>query len=112
MNIKTVLMAGLIAFSVPAAADFETVVAAYEVQLADLRLPGTANGTLSFKACEKCEYQTVRVTSETRYQANNRDFTLQAFRDQMAGIKNPKQQSVTVLHHLESDTITALRVTF
>ena len=112
MNIRILLSAALIALSVPAAADFVTVIEAYEVQLADLRLPGNTNGTLSFKACAECEYQTVRVTSATLYEANNRGFTLEDFRNELAHAPDPRNQSVTVLHHLESDTITALRVTF
>lgn len=112
MNFRKLLTVLLIASSVPAAADFVTVVEAYEVQLADLRLPGNTNGTLAFKACAECEYQTVRVTAATRYVANNRAFSLQDFRVEMAGVPSPEDQSVTVLHHLESDTITAVKLTF
>jgi hypothetical protein len=112
MNIRILLSAALIALGVPAAADFVTVVEAYEVQLADLRLPGNNNGTLSFKPCSDCDYRTVRVTAATRYEANDRGFTLEDFRKELTHVRNPADQSVTVLHHLQSDTITALRVTF
>lgn len=112
MRIRTLLAAALIGMTVPAAADFVTVVEAYEVQLEDLRLPGNAGGTLAFRPCEDCDYMTVRVTASTRYEANEQSFTLEAFRQELARVSDPDQQSVTVMHHLESDTITAVRVSF
>lgn len=108
MHIRKVLIAALAFLSVPAAADFETVIEAHEVVLADLRLPGAAGGTLSFKPCVSCSYQTVRVTAETRYVANGRTYTLEEFRRELEKVADPGSEWLTVMHHLESNTITAV----
>jgi hypothetical protein len=112
MHIRALLAVVIIGLSIPVAADFVTVVEAYEVQLADLRLPGNTGGTLAFRPCAQCDYQTVRVTSSTRYEVNNRSFTLETFRNELERVPEPQDQSVTVMHHLQSDTITAVRLTF
>jgi hypothetical protein len=109
---KTLIIAILLCFGVPAAAEFVLVAEAHEVALRDLRLPGNANGTLSFKPCETCDYQTVRVTAATEYEANGRLYPLQEFRGQLENVRNPAGVTATVLHHLESDTIKAVRVKF
>jgi biopolymer transport protein ExbD len=98
--------------SLPAVAGFEVVSKAHEVSLADLRLPGSTSGTLTFKACEQCDYKTIRVTASTQYQVNRRSVGLEDFRKQLANIRNRRETTVTVLHHLESDTIKAIRVRY
>lgn len=112
MHIRTLLAAVLIGASLPAAAGFVTIVEAYEVQLSDLRLPGSTGGTLAFRPCAQCDYETVRVTSSTRYEVNNKSYTLEAFRQELERVRDPDEQSVTVMHHLKSDTITAVQVSF
>ena len=112
MTIRTVFLALLLGFCLPAAANFEVVSKAHEVSLADLRLPGNANGTLSFRPCATCDYETVRVTAATVYEANKRAVELEDFRTALGNIRNRREVTVTVLHHLESDTIKAVRVRY
>jgi hypothetical protein len=110
--IRMLFIAALAALSVPAAADLVVVSKAHEVSLENIRLPGSTNGTLSFKPCETCDYQTVRVTAATRYEANEQSFDLEAFRKELEGIRNPREETATVLHHLKSDTIVAVQIIF
>jgi len=110
MHIRKLLVLVLLGLSVAAAADFRTITEAYEVDLGDLRLPGSENGTLTFKQCFDCERQTLRVTGKTRYLINDRDFALAEFKKQLKRVRNRKDQNVAVLHHLESNTIEAVRV--
>jgi hypothetical protein len=112
MLIRTMLIAMLLCASVTATADFVTVSMAHEVALTDLRLPASTHGTLSFKPCDTCSFQTVRVTAATRYEVNNRDFDLAAFQEELERVPNREEETVTVLHHLESNTIEAVRVKF
>jgi hypothetical protein len=112
MTIRALLAAALVCLSMQAGADFRVVSEAHEVSLTDLRLPGNANGTLSFKSCETCSYQTVRVTAATQYEANNSRLDLEAFRQELERIREPRKVTATVLHHLRSDTIQAIRVKF
>lgn len=112
MRIRAILFALAMCLSLPAAANFEIVSKAHEVSLADLRLPGSTAGTLTFKPCRDCDYQTVRVTAATQYEVNKQSVTLEAFRNQLASIRNRRETIVTVLHHLESDTVKAVRVRY
>lgn len=89
---------------------FPVVVKAYEAELRSMRLPGSTNGTLSFKPCSECEYKTVRVSPNTRYEANGETYHLEDFRQAVAALGR-SHTAVTVKHHLESDLITAIRVT-
>ncbi len=110
MHSRKVLVLVLLGLSLVAAADFRTITEAYEVDLSDLRLPGSENGTLTFKQCSDCEAQTLRVTSKTRYVINDRHFALVEFKEQLKTVRNRKDQNVSVLHHLESNTIKAVKV--
>ena len=112
MNIRLLIATVLVCLSFQASADFTVVSEAYEVSLRDIRLPGSASGTLAFKACESCDYATVRVTTTTQYEANNNILDLEAFRKEVDRIRNPRDVTATVLHHLESNTIQAIRIKF
>ncbi len=110
MHIRKLLILVLLELSLAAAADFRTITEAYEVDLSDLRLPGSENGTLNFRRCSDCEAQTLRVTGKTRYLINDSDFALAEFKKQLKRVRNRKDQNVSVLYHLESNTITTIEV--
>ncbi len=110
MHSRKLLVLVLLGLSLAAAADFRTITEAYEVALSDLRLPGSENGTLTFKQCADCEMQTLRVTGQTRYLINDGDFALAEFKEQLKRVRKQKNQNVSVLHHLESNTIKAVKV--
>ncbi len=110
MHSRKLLALVLFGLSLTAAADFRTITEAYEVDLTDLRVPGSENGTLTFKQCSDCGAQTVRVTGKTRYLINDRDFALAEFKEQLKRVRKRNDQNVSVLHHLESNTIKAVKV--
>jgi len=107
---RKLLILVLLGLSVSAAADLTTITAAYEVAVSDLRLPVSENGTLTFKQCPDCEAQTLRVTGRTRYLLDDRNVELAEFKNQLRRVRNRKTVAVTVMHHLESNTITAISV--
>ncbi len=110
MYIRKLLVLVLLGLSLATAADFRTITEAYEVDLSDLRLPRSENGKLTFRQCSDCEPETLRVTVQTRYLINDRVFTLVEFKKQLKLVRSRKDQIVAVLHHLESDTIKAIKV--
>lgn len=110
MKIQKLLALALLGLSFSAAADFTTLTAGYEVAIGDLRLPRSTGGTLTFRRCPDCERETVRVNSKTRYVLNDRDLELKEFREEIKDIRNNKYEGATVMHHLESNTITAVMV--
>ncbi len=107
MHIRKLLAVVLLGLSLSAAADFTTITEAYEVAVGDLRMPRNTGGTLTFKQCSDCELQTLLVTSKTRYVLNDRDVELAEFKERLAGARN---KTATVMHHLESNIITAVMV--
>ena len=63
MKIKILITAIVLTLAMPAVAEFKTVQLAHEVALSDLRLPSHPSGTIGFKGCSECEYQTERVSA-------------------------------------------------
>jgi len=110
MHIRKYLALALLGLSLPAAAGFSTVTQAYEVPLSELRLPGNAHGTLGFKECSDCDSQTIRVNRNTRYVLNGRTVTLAMFRSKVDGTRRGRDVAAIVLHHLESNVITGIKV--
>ena len=107
MQIQKLIAVILLALSFSATADFVTVTEAYEVAASNLTMPVNEVGTLKFKQCDDCEWQTVMVNGGTQYVLNGANVALNEFKVQIAGANN---KTVTVLHHLESNRITAVKV--
>ncbi len=107
MHIPKLIALVLIGLSFSATADFTTLTEAYEVDVSELRMPRNAGGTLTFRQCADCESLTLLVNSRTRYVLNDRDVELTEFKERIAGARN---ETATVLHHLESNTITAVKI--
>ena len=110
MHIRKLLGLVLLGLSLSATADFTTVTAAYEVAVSDLTMPLNEGGTLKFKQCAECEWQTLLVNSSTNYVLNGSYIALDDFKDALAGISDPSAETATVLHHLESNVITGIKV--
>ena len=110
MKLKVLITAVMLILALPAVADFKTVAEAYEVALSDLRLPRGNGGTIAFKECDTCEYRRIRVGADISYQLNGKSVPLKLFREALATVENREVQPVTVLHHLERNQVTAVRV--
>ncbi len=110
MQIRKLLVLVLLGLSLAAAADFRTITEVREVDLIDLRLPGTEGGTLAINECDYCEVLTLRVSAGTRYVLNDRDVTLAQFKKAVSRVTNREDVIVDVFHHLESDSVTAVMV--
>jgi hypothetical protein len=93
-----------------AMAEPRTIALASEIALSEFRVPASANGVASFKACATCELQVVSVTGHTRYEINNRVVTLRDFRKSLSTVTNRERRTVIVKHHLESDVITSISI--
>ena len=111
MKFKVLITAIMLMLALPATAQFTTTVLAHEVALSQLRLPTHENGTIAFKACQECDYQTVRVTEGTRYVLNGTRTSLTKFRQAAAGIRERSLQAVSVHQHLADNVVTAVEIT-
>lgn len=110
MKLKVLITTVLLSLALPAAADMRVVQNAYEIALSDMRLPRAEGGTIAFKECRTCDYVRLRVSADTRYQINGKAVPLKKFREALAGVAEPDQEAVTVLHHLERNQVTAVSV--
>ena len=81
---------------------------AYEVLLNNFQAPISASSTIAFKECDDCEPMHVRVTEATRYSVNGRSVRLEDFRIAILQVGDRDNMAVTVLHHLESNTVESI----
>jgi hypothetical protein len=112
MNVKKLFACILFVVSLPVAAEFETVSRAYEIAMSDFRVPATPSSGVQFKECAECDYTIIRVTPNTQYRVNQQSVELKEFRKRVFGIKDRAATMVIVLHHLESDTVEAVSVSY
>ncbi len=110
MKIKTLITVTLLGLSLAMAAQGQVVSQAYEVSLVNFRAPVSENGATSFKECGECTRRLIRVTPATRYTISGRAVRFADFRDMVGDANNRPYAAVTVLHHLESDTIESINV--
>lgn len=109
----SLLLGIALAISLPATADFRTVNRAHEVPFQNLRLPGTAVGTLSFRECSNCDLVSLRATPETVYRLNGEALELSDFSVEMQRIRSRAIAAgniVAVLHNLDTGTVVSVSV--
>jgi hypothetical protein len=111
MKFKVLIAAIILGLALPVAADFKTIAEAHEVSLADLRVPQSESGTVSFKTCDECSYQVKRVGEDARWVLNGKSLPLAKFRRGLLSIRDRDAAAVTVLHHLEQDRVIRVEVT-
>ena len=112
--IKTVLAVAVLCVASIATAQFKTVSQAYELSFEELQVPNSPNGTITVRSCEECDDIVLRATVDTRYLYNGEALSLPDFRRMMYRIRSEALRSdtaVTVLHHLETDTLVSIKVT-
>ncbi len=110
MNIRFLVAVTLLSLGLSVAAAGEIVSLAYEVPLSEFRAPATANGGASFRECSECEHHLVRVTAATHYASNGKSVRLADFKVALMHATDRDEKTITVLHHLESDTIESITV--
>lgn len=111
MSIRNTLIASLISVALPVAAAFETISLAYEISLSNFRVPVTPSSAVSLQKCDDCEQISIRVTPGTTYAINDEVVTLEQFRKTVFDIRDRENETIIVLHHLESDTVLSVSVT-
>jgi hypothetical protein len=100
-----------LALSLSAEAQFEPITRSYEVNIKNLRIPGTTGGTLAFKECRDCDLITIRVTPDTVYVIDGEAMSLPEFRREFvrsrrAGVEKP----VIVAKRLATETVASVTV--
>ncbi len=112
MQYRTTIAAIIMCLALPAAADFQVVSRAYEIAMDNFSAPSTHYAAAIFRQCDECETQQVRVTATTEYRINDKNVTLKEFKERIYNVRNRSAETVIVLHHLESDTVQQILLTF
>jgi hypothetical protein len=97
--------------TIPALAQFKPVTDGYEVALSDVRLPHADGGTIAFKPCGECNYDTRRVNKDVRWELNGKAVSLSKFRKRCEKIEDVDNNTVTITRHIESNRITKVAIT-
>jgi hypothetical protein len=110
VNVKKLLFISLICafFSATAMGQGRVISQAYEILLNNFQAPVSASSTIVFKECDECEAMHVRVNETTRYSINGRSVRLEDFRIAVLQASDRENMAVTVLHHLESNTVESI----
>ncbi|MBT8080584.1 MAG: hypothetical protein KJO31_18530 [Gammaproteobacteria bacterium] len=111
MILRAIIATAMITLSLTASADFTTVERAYEVPLSTFNVPVTHNGVISFKECDDCNAVSARMTNNTHLVVNGKFVTLKDFRAEAFQVRDRSSTFLTILHHLESDTVTSISLT-
>lgn len=110
MQIRPTIAAVLLLLCTSVSAQFVTVELAHEVPLTEFVVPVTQNGTLNFRECEGCTSYSARLTPSTIYIVNGNRVELAEFRTQVNAARSRENRSVTILQHLETNTVTSIRI--
>lgn len=110
MQIRITITAVLMLLCAAASAQFMTVELAHEVPLSGFVVPVTQNGSITFRGCQDCKSFTVQLTPRTRYLVNEQAVELQDFRQQVQRVRNRGERTLTILQHLETNTVTLISV--
>ena len=104
-SICTALFALLLVMSGTATATEYPPTRTYEAQVQTVRLPDTANGTITVKECARCEYETYRVTARTVYALDGKNMRLDDFREAVERLRLDGEHNINVRRDLTSNTI-------
>jgi hypothetical protein len=108
---KNTIAGLLLGLSFSAFGEGQVISRAYELTLADFRAPATVNGGLSFRPCADCDYIAARVSPDTRYTLDGSVIQLADLRDELRAVRDRESVFITVLRHLESNTVVSVAVT-
>jgi hypothetical protein len=109
-NLRKLVFVALLCTAFPATSmsQGQVVSQAYEILLNNFQAPVSASSTIVFKECDTCESKYARVTEATVYSINGKSVRLEDFRVAMLQTDDRENAAVTILHHLESNTVESI----
>ncbi len=114
MNIRKLATGALALLALtPAAAQLVTLVDAVELSPSNMILPGSLNGTVTFKPCSgECdaEHRRARLTPETQFFVDERNVKFDVFQDSIALLRSDEDAYALISVDMESLTVTSIRI--
>ena len=108
MKIRYIATVSLLLLSFSASAEFRTITRAIEVSLSNLQVPAAPNGSLIFRECADCESRLIPMARNTIFQLNGKSLSLKDLREAVHNVQDREAVTIVVMHHLESNTVTAI----
>ena len=106
MKSKIFLALAALMLSLPAAAEMRTHIEAWELPASYVRLPVTDAGTVAFKLCHSCAYETRQTARNMVWKLNGRGTTLENFRKAMARINDLNKHLIVVAKRVTDNKVT------
>ena len=113
MDIRGILSVLVLALCGSASADIFTVVDAVETSTANVNMPTSTNGQLTFKPCaEACdeEFISVRLTPETQFVVRGQQVNFADFRREFYKLRRNSFDYALVSYDTEKRTVTSVRL--
>ncbi len=113
MTIRKLTLVLALMLVTPVLAQQRITIDAIEMSPANIILPGSANGTMTFKPCDgvcEDEYKRARLTENTKYTVNGKRVKFSEFRREFANIKMDSKSYALVLHATETNTIKSIDI--
>lgn len=108
--IKMLTIAALLGPSISASAEGVPPSTTFEISIFSVNLPVSANGRVSIRECEDCDYHSIRVTPQTVYQVNDKRLQLEDFRKAIAYLRREGDTTVNVKRDETTNTVASIRV--
>jgi len=113
MNYRRIVSILALALCMSATADIVTVIDAVETSAANVNVPTSTNGQLTFKPCaEACdeEFISVRLTPETQFVVRGRHVNFADFRREFYKLRRRYDDYALVSYDTEKRIVTSLRL--
>lgn len=104
-TIKISIFSLLLIMSTAVFADNYPPTRTYEVLVREVRLPSTDSGTMTVRECDRCNYETHRVTARTTYALNGKYMSLEDFREVIDQLRLEVGHVVNVRRDIQTGTI-------
>jgi hypothetical protein len=110
MKYKIIITALMLAFTLPALADFVTISRAYELEPEHVNIPLSPGSSMLFRNCDECEITSGQLTAQTRFSVDGETVDFLDFCDALRLAKQSETSGVFLQHHLESNAIESVSV--
>jgi len=111
MEFRKALLIISLCITLPAMADIRTEIDARELKPSNMTVPTSANSRLSFRDCDSCDVETVRLTPATVFTVNGEAMEFAVFRNAMLVLRQRGKGYALVSIDTKSNTVMRLQVT-
>jgi len=112
MNFRQIVTLAILSISMAATAEIVTLIDAVETSAANLSVPTSSSGNLSFKPCaDNCDQiMRARLTPETHYVLNGAAMDFIDFRREFYKLRRGSRDYALVSYDTQRNTVTSVRV--